>query len=615
MKNIIIVVFVLSWLGIEQVTAKEKPWPVLKNYDAEHLSRIALPIGGIGTGTVSLTGTGELRDWEIMNKPAKGFNGTPTANSAPFFAIFVENGEGNKYIKGLMGPVRPEDYEDMRGRKAYNHGIPRFKNGSFETAYPFGVVNLSDSGMPVDVQIKGFNPLIPGNADDSGIPIAILRYEVYNKTAFPIDVSVCGSMENYIGMDGSIFNVSHAGYTVPKGAVKNRNQFRNEHPLKGIYMYSEGVDSTSTAWGTMALTTETKGVVSYKTTKAQGWGASIQELWDDLGEDGELTEKNFQVKDMPRAALAVKQTIPAYEKKEFIFYLTWHFPNRKAWAKEIVGNYYCTQYQDAWDVIEKVHPRLEELEDKSVDFVSSFLASDYPEEVKEAALFNMSTLRTQTCFRTSDGYFYGWEGSMDNVGSCKGSCTHVWNYEQTSPFIFGELARKMREVEFGYATDSLGVMSFRVNLPLDLATSYNNPAADGQMGTIMKVYREWQLSGDDDFLKELWPNIKKALAFSWAKGGWDGNMDGVMEGSQHNTMDVSYYGPNPQMQLWYLGALRVGEEMAKHIKDKAFAATCRNLFEEGSEWTDKNLFNGEYYKQLIQVPNSKKIFILPYVSM
>ena len=34
---------------------------------------------------------------------------------------------------------------------------------------------------------------------------------------------------------------------------------------------------------------------------------------------------------------------------------------------------------------------------------------------------------------------------------------------------------------------------------------------------------------------------------------WDGNQDGVMEGSQHNTMDVDY-GPNPQMG-WYMGAL------------------------------------------------------------
>ena len=46
-------------------------WPVLKHYDANHLYQIALPLGGIGTGQVSLGGRGELRDWEIMNIPER----------------------------------------------------------------------------------------------------------------------------------------------------------------------------------------------------------------------------------------------------------------------------------------------------------------------------------------------------------------------------------------------------------------------------------------------------------------------------------------------------------------------------------------------------------------
>ena len=41
--------------------ATHPDWPVLRIYDQDHLARIALPLGGIGTGTVSLGGRGDLR--------------------------------------------------------------------------------------------------------------------------------------------------------------------------------------------------------------------------------------------------------------------------------------------------------------------------------------------------------------------------------------------------------------------------------------------------------------------------------------------------------------------------------------------------------------------------
>jgi uncharacterized protein (DUF608 family) len=159
----------------------------------------------------------------------------------------------------------------------------------------------------------------------------------------------------------------------------------------------------------------------------------------------------------------------------------------------------------------------------------------------------------------------------------------------------------MRKVEFAHATDSKGKMAFRVMLPLkSKARQFGAAAADGQMGCIMKMYRDWQLSGDTALLDELWPKVKKALAFCWIKGGWDADQDGVMEGCQHNTMDVEYFGPNPQMTGWYLGALRAAEEMALALGDEAFAKKCRGLFENGSAWMDENLFNGEYYEHHIR---------------
>jgi len=73
-----------------------------------------------------------------------------------------------------------------------------------------------------------------------------------------------------------------------------------------------------------------------------------------------------------------------------------------------------------------------------------------------------------------------------------------------------------------------------------------------------------------------------------------------MEGCQHNTLDVEYYGPNPLMAGWYLGALRAAESMASAVGDDPFAQRCRELADRGSAWVDGHLFNGAYYEQIIE---------------
>ena len=116
----------------------------------------------------------------------------------------------------------------------------------------------------------------------------------------------------------------------------------------------------------------------------------------------------------------------------------------------------------------------------------------------------------------------------------------------------------------------------------------------------MKVYLDWQLSGDEAFLEELWPRVKRAIAFAWIPGGWDADRDGVLEGVQHNTYDIEFYGPNPLCGIYYLGALRAVEEMARAMGDEATRAESAGLFESGRAWIDANLFNGEYYIQQVQ---------------
>ena len=412
-------------------------------------------------------------------------------------------------------------------------------------------------------------------------------------------------------MDGWETTRDWKGDRIPAGADGNTNRYREGSGVRGLFMESSGAAPDAPAWGTLALTTTAGGDVTHRTDWiAVHWGNSILDFWDDFSADGRLDERPASGSAMPMASLAVEVEVPAGGTVEVPFLLTWHFPNRYAWTRpeeewtkeDRIGNYYAMQYIDAWEVAERTALALPRLEARTVSFLRTFLDSDLSDEVKEAALFNASTLRTQTCFRMPDGRFFGWEGNADSKGCCHGSCTHVWNYEHTTAFLYGGLALSMREVEFGHATDDNGLMSFRIGLPLERAREWGLAAADGQMGCIMKMYRDWQLSGDDATLQALWPKVRAALEFCWIPGGWDADKDGVMEGAQHNTMDVEYYGPNAEMGFWYLGALRAAEEMARAVGDDAFATECRDLFARGSVWVDANLFDGEYYQHEIRPP-------------
>ena len=586
-------------------------WPVLTHYDSAHLQQVALPLGGIGTGTVSLGGRGEIRDWEIMNVPGKGNSTVTTGNDAPFFAIFTKQKDGESATRLLAGPLYPQEYLHYEGRPVNHHGLPRFNEASFDAAYPFGQVNLSDPGLPVKVKIKGFNPLVPGDSESSGLPLAVLSYEVTNTSGNEIEVAVCGAIRNFIGKDGQDYTLNWKGDRIPTGAKDNKNEYRESRGLKGIYYYTEGVDPQNKAWGNMSLSTDSRDKVTFRTfTVDNNWSNAMLNFWDDFSDDGLISNPKASVRHTvgrdidPMGALSVKAVLGPGETHRFNFFLTWNFPNRMAWSKEVVGNYYSKRYPDSWKTAGELIPRIGELENKTLSFVNSFLSSSLPDVVKEAALYNLAVLRSQTVFRVEDGHMLGWEGVMDHYGSCAGSCTHVWNYEVATAFLFGDLARTMRDVEFNYAMNPDGAMDFRVNLPLGSAPDPAQIAADGQMGCVMKLYREWQLSGDRAFLERYWPACKSALSFAWKEKGWDGNQDGVMEGSQHNTMDVNYFGPNPQMGFWYMGALRAAEEMAKEMKDKEFAKKCRSLFEKGSAWMDANLFNGDYYEHKITDPET-----------
>jgi non-lysosomal glucosylceramidase len=563
-------------------------------FAGRNLRMIAFPLGGIGTGTIALGGRGQLRDWEIFNRPDKG-----NVPDYCFPAIWAK-AEGKKPVARVLEARIQPPYEGSSGLGSGNApGLPRLDGAEFTGAYPFARIQFQDARLPVAVRLEAFNPLVPLDADASGLPVAILRYDVRNPDSSPVNVALAFSLENPVGKEG------------------RQASFRNDEGLAGLYMENPFLPAADPLRGSVVL-----GVlgapaesVSYLRgwKRAQWWDGPLT-FWDDFTADGVLSSD--APPKSPVGSIAVTQSVAAGREISVTFLIAWHFPNRTpercGWEapegeqKTVVGNYYCQRFSNAWEVARHLSRELPTLEGRTRKFAATVEGSTLPAAALDAALSNLSTLRTNTAFRTADGEFHGFEGCNDRSGCCHGTCTHVWNYEQATAFVFPSLSRSIRESELLRNTREDGLMGFRSYLP-DGKKIWDRAAADGQMGCIMKLYRDWQLSGDTEWLKRLWPQAKRALEFAWIKGGWDENRDGVAEGVQHNTYDVEFYGPNPLCGVWYLGALRAGEEMALAMGDDASARQYRRLFESGSKWIDGHLFNGEYYIQKVEGRSKEEV--------
>jgi uncharacterized protein (DUF608 family) len=573
-----------------------------RTFTGRNLKMIAFPLGGIGTGTVSLGGRGQLRDWELFNRPDKG-----NELSYAFPAIWVKTGEGKPVARVLESRLQPPYEMNSSGLGSDNApGLPRLAEATFTGAYPIARIAFHDPQLPVEVRLEAFNPLVPLDVDASGWPVAILRYTIRNAANAPARVGIAWSIEN------------------PVGEAGRQAAFRQIPDLSGLYMDNPFLSSSHPLKGSFTLCAvgAPEGSVSYlRGWKRAGWWDGVLTFWDDFSDDGALDSASPTA--MPVGSLAVTQSIPAGREAAVTFLLAWHFPirtpERCGWPapesvpkSTVVGNAYTERFADAWDASRQAAAQLPQLEARTRAFAQAIEASTLPPAVLDAATSTLSTLRTNTCFRTPDGEFHGFEGCNDHQGCCHGSCTHVWNYEQATAQLFPTLAHSLRESEFLRNTDTNGLMGFRSYLP-DGKQIWQMAAADGQMGCLIKLYREWRLCGDTDWLRRLWPNAQRALEFAWIENGWDGNRDGVAEGVQHNTYDVEFYGPNPLCGIYYLGALRAGEEMARVVGDTDSAAEYHRLFESGSRWFDQNLFNGEFYIQKVegrpesQIPHGVRI--------
>lgn len=578
-------------------------------------TQAAFLLGGIGTGNVSVGARGELRDWEIFNWPGKG-------NYMPFtfFAVRTQAADGTvraAVLEAELPGPHAKSHGYFNGELA---GLPRFRTSRMWSLYPFVYVELTSPDLPVSVTLEAFTPFVPLNERDSGIPGAVLRYRVRNLTDAPLRVSVVGSLANALGFQGyDVF-----GNLTLSGTVSN--ELRRTETATGLW-YTSDDDPASERFGTVAFAT-TAPDADYRPVWLLGqWTDNAQDFWDDFVTDGRLDffhEVEATGSELDNyydfsylrlrekiGSICVAREIPAGGDETFEFALAWHVPNRpKGWVEvdadlerhaaggyPTIRNHYATVYPDAWAALDDLLTRLPELERSSRSFTESLYRSTLPDVVLEAVAANLTVIRSHTCFWLEDGNFYGWEGVRDRVGCGLGNVNHVWNYAQAVAFLFPALERTMRELEFELEVDDDGALPFRSRQSLGEPRWQMVPAADGQLGAIVRACREWRLSGDDGFLRRVWPGVVRAMDYALRR--WDTDGDLVPDAQQSNTYDIEFYGPNGMMGTLMVAALRACAAMAEAMGEADAAERYAAMARTSSANLDAACWNGSFFVQRI----------------
>jgi uncharacterized protein (DUF608 family) len=551
-------------------------------YTGEFLNQVAFPMGGIGAGMICLEGTGALSHVSLRNHPDV-FNepcivAALALQQAQPAALVIE---GPVPARKIFGP--PGSGDGLGGR---TYGLPRFKKSRFEARFPFGAVHLTDEEWPVEVELTGWSPFEPGDADNACLPVAALEYRFTNRGAVPQDAVFSFNCKNFMAIGDNAQAV---------------------RPIDGgFFLWCGG--STERPWeeGAFSATVSEPAVKVNCAWFRGGWWDPLTMAWRDVARGACFESPPPADGDpSPGATLFVPFRLAPGESRTIALCLAWYVGQTN--LKQ--GNdpegappayfhrpWYAGRFAGIEEVTAYWRDHYDDLRSRTRRFSDCFYDSTAPAEVLEAVAANFCILKSPTILRQTDGKLWGWEGCNDPSGCCEGSCTHVWNYAQSIAHLFPNLERTLRETEFGPSQNEAGHQTFRSALPIRPVEHGFHAASDGQLGGIMKVYRDWRISGDTEWLRALWPKVKRSLDYCIET--WDPRHEGMVEEPHHNTYDIEFWGPDGMITSFYLGALQAAIAMGEALGDEV--PLYSRLLKAGTANAQTKLFDGEYFVQRIQ---------------
>lgn len=562
-------------------------------YTGATAERVAFPLGGMGAGMVCLSGTGALTSVSVRNAPA--------LLNEPFVFGAVRwstpSGVGARVIEGPVPGWKvtfpwPDSTGTGRGQQGKTFGLPRFAESHFEARFPFAEVSLGPAAEPIACRLVAWSPFTPGDADASSLPVAGLEYELENRSAEPVEVVFSFHARNFMRLPSA---------TAASGVDASGAQ---------ITLWQAGDAKTPEQDGAFTIACDAPGTVASARWFRGGWWDPITDLWRGVAE-GRIPAPGAHEDGGPSdgGSLYVPFKLAPGERRRLVLRLSWFVgrtslrrgggpfdPEGRTDGTETHIPWYAGRFSGPGELAAFWTGAYERLRRDAEVFAACLAEQDLPAEIREAVAANLTILKSPTVMREADGRLWMWEGCADNEGSFEGSCTHVFNYAQSIPHLFPALERTLRQTEFFDNQDDEGHQNFRAQLPIRPNPRRARPAADGQLGGIVKVYRDWRICADDAWLRRLWPRVSASL--DYAIRTWDPDEAGWLTEPHHNTYDIEFWGPDGMAGTIYLAALAAATEMAQALGEPA--DRYRGLADRARRRLEGELFNGAYFIQKVQ---------------
>jgi len=527
-----------------------------------------IPLGGLGTGYLELTGDGRLGDTTVFNHFPAAYTWTqPPRLDQPFLTVRCES-----QVRVLALAHDAPAQENFLGSARFAQDLAYWGH------YPFAELAY-ETDLPLDIRLRAWSPFIPGDADGSNTPAAVFELSLTNRSPNTLEVEVAFVFPALQLVEGTVYR---------------------RVPIEGRAV---GVATMSERYGRdVGYALRVAGAERVETGAPIGVSSRP---WSDMG-----ARLPRPLDDEPGTTVIGRVRLEAKQCKVVVFTLSWFYPSFQVGFAFPYEHMYGRRFESAVSVSQYVDRNLTELRERSLGWQRAVYRQELPAFLCDGLVNGLYCLAKNswwTCASGTDdlwgpsGLFTVNESFRDCPVTETVPCRFYGHYpllmffpelEKTTLCSLANFQLRSGEIPFALAYGS-GLFDPRYHCVHPLNSSM----------FVQMLYRYYLRTGDARFLRRMLPAAKAAIRFL---NTLDDDGDGLVNEHPHalpgtpwpanNYHDTfPWYGTSVYTAGMWLATLRAAAAIGRILGDEPYARRCDECFAKGAEALERKLWAGDRY--------------------